>query len=177
MKRLLILGVTVALVAAAVAIAVLARRGGGDDSAAPARPATNATTVSVQEIGNEGAVLVDSEGRALYAADQEIAAGNMVLCTHGCTSFWVPLTLDSGAPTGNAVSGGLGVAERPNGARQVTLDGKLLYTFAEDEPAEVTGDGFEDAFDGQKLTWHVVHPDGSTGSSRSDKATPGPFGY
>jgi predicted lipoprotein with Yx(FWY)xxD motif len=171
MKRLLILGVAVVIVAAVVAIAAFGG-GGGDDSAAPAAN----TTVSTDEIGDAGEVLVDSEGRALYASEQEIAAG-MVLCAEGCTSIWEPLTLDTGAPTGNSVSGDLGVIERPDGSRQVTLDGKLLYSFVEDEPGEVTGDGFEDAFGGQTLTWRVVHPDGSTGSSGSDTPDSGPFGY
>jgi predicted lipoprotein with Yx(FWY)xxD motif len=177
MKRWLILGVAVAVVAAAgVAIAAYGG-GGGGDSPASATPEANASTVSVQEIGDEGAVLVDSAGRALYTADQETAAG-MVLCTtEACTSFWVPLTVSNGSPTGSSVSGELGVVERPDGSRQVALDGKPLYTFAEDEPGEVTGDGFEDVFDGQTLTWRVVHADGSTDPSGGGTTTTGPFGY
>lgn len=175
MKRLLILGAAVALVAAAVA-AIAAFSGGGGESSASSSPAANTATVSAQDIGNEGAVLVDREGRALYASDQENAAG-MVLCTDGCTSFWKPLTVENGAPTGSSVQGKLGVVARPDGARQVTLDGKLLYTFTQDEPGEVTGDGFEDAFDGQSFTWHVVHTDGSTGSSSTDSTPSGPLGY
>jgi predicted lipoprotein with Yx(FWY)xxD motif len=175
MKRLLILGVAVVVVVvAAVTIAVVAS--GGGDSSVSATPDTNTATVSTQQIGDAGEVLVDSEGRALYAADQETAAG-MVLCAEGCTSFWTPLTVSDGSPTGNSISGELGIVERPDGARQVTLAGKLLYSFIEDEPGEVTGDGFEDAFGGQTLTWHVVHPDGSTDSSGGDAPTTGPFGY
>jgi predicted lipoprotein with Yx(FWY)xxD motif len=175
MKRLLIpvIAVAVAVAVVAVAAVAIAAGGGGDDSPAPAAPAANSATVSAQEIEDAGEVLVDSEGRALYAADQEIAAG-MVLCTDGCTSFWEPLTVSGGAPTGDDVSGELSVVERADGARQVAVSGKLLYTFVEDEPGEVTGDGFEDAFDGQTLTWRVVHADGSTGSTAD---TSGPLGY
>jgi predicted lipoprotein with Yx(FWY)xxD motif len=175
MKRLLILSVAVAIVAATTA-AIAACGGGDGDSSVSTPPATNATTVSVREIGDDGAVLVDAAGRALYAADQETAAG-MVLCTEGCTSFWEPLTVSTGPPTGSSVSGELGVVERPDGSRQVTLDGKLLYSFVEDEPGEVTGDGFEDAFDGQTFTWHVVHADGSTGSEGGGTTTTDPFRY
>jgi predicted lipoprotein with Yx(FWY)xxD motif len=177
MKRLLILGIAVAVVAAGV-VSIAALSGGeSGNSPGSAEPRTNTATVSTQEIGDNGEVLVDSEGRALYTADQEIEAGNMVLCTEACTTFWEPLTMESGSPTGSAVSGELGVVERPDGARQVTLDGKLLYTFVEDGPGEVTGDGFEDAFDGQTLTWHVVHADGSAGSPSSDTTNPRPFDY
>jgi predicted lipoprotein with Yx(FWY)xxD motif len=67
------------------------------------------------------------------------------------------------------------VAERPDGTRQVTLDGRRLYTFVQDEPGEVTGDGFSDAFDGQQFTWHVV----SVGSapSQGGGTSDGPFDY
>jgi predicted lipoprotein with Yx(FWY)xxD motif len=175
MKRLLILGAAVAIVAA-IALVVAACGGSGGGGSSSATPGTGAATVSTEEIGDAGAVLVDSAGRALYAADQETAAGT-VLCTDACTSFWTPLTLSSGSPTGSSVSGELGVVERSDGSRQVTLDGKLLYTFVEDEPGQVTGDGFEDAFGGQTFTWHVVHADGSTGSSGSSTATTRPYGY
>ena len=175
MKRLLILGVAVAVAAAVVAIAAYSA-GGNDNSSGSAAPAAGAATVSSREITGEGAVLVDSAGRALYAADQENAAGK-VLCTDGCTSFWMPLTVDKGSPTERSVSGELGVVRRPDGARQVTLDGKLLYSFTQDSPGKVAGDGFEDAFGGQTLTWHVVHANGNTDSSGGSSTTTGPYGY
>jgi predicted lipoprotein with Yx(FWY)xxD motif len=173
MKRLLIMGLAAAVVVAALVATAALSAGGGDESDTSEAPMTSAVTVSTEELGDAGSVVVDAEGRALYAADQETEAGK-VLCTEGCTSFWVPLTVDSGSPTGT-VDGELGVAERPDGARQVTLDGKLLYSFTQDDPGEVTGDGFEDAFDGQTLTWHVVNADGSPGAS--DTPTTGPSRY
>jgi predicted lipoprotein with Yx(FWY)xxD motif len=177
MKRSLILGAAVAVAVIAVAaVAIAAVAGGGGDSTGSAAPSPNTATVSTEQIGDAGEVLVDPEGRALYAAEQEIDAG-MVLCTEACTSFWTPLTVSDASPTADSsVSGEVGVVERPDGTRQVALDGKLLYSFVEDEPGEVTGDGFEDAFDGQTLTWRVVHADGSTGSSGGDTPA-GPFDY
>jgi predicted lipoprotein with Yx(FWY)xxD motif len=75
----------------------------------------DAATVSTRAIGDKGTVLVDSAGKALYATDQETAAG-MVLCTTGCTSFWKPLTVSSGSPSGDSVPGKLGVVKRPDGS-------------------------------------------------------------
>jgi predicted lipoprotein with Yx(FWY)xxD motif len=163
-KRLLILGTAV--------LALAACGGEGDYSSGGAAPDADTATVSTQQIGDEGAVLVDSAGRALYAADQETAA-DMVLCSDACTSVWTPLGVSDTSPTGESLAGELGVVERADGMKQVTYDGKLLYSFVEDQLGEVTGDGLEDAFGGQTLTWHVVHADGSTGSSGSG----GPFGY
>jgi len=144
--------------AAVVAVLALAACGGAgydsSDSSPAAQSGNDTATVSVEELGDSGRVLVDSAGKALYAADEE--ADSSVVCTGACTSFWIPLTIDGGAPSGNSLPSELGVVERGEGTRQVTFDGKRLYTFVEDEPGEVTGDGFSDAFDGQQFTWHVV---------------------
>ena len=83
----------------------------GDDTA----------TVSVEDLGASGPVLVDSTGKALYAADEE--ADRSVVCTGACTSFWMPLTIDRGAPSGNSLASELAVVERGDGTRQVTFDG------------------------------------------------------
>jgi predicted lipoprotein with Yx(FWY)xxD motif len=174
MKRLL------TAVAAAVAVLALAACGGGgadssSDSSAATTSSNDAATVSVEEIGDAGRVLVGPDGKALYTADQE--ADSNVLCNDACLSFWTPLTIDEGAPTASSVPGMLGVSERPDGIRQVTLDGKRLYSFAEDDPGEVTGDGFEDSFDGQQFTWHVARVAGSPDSDSGGSTTDGPFDY
>jgi predicted lipoprotein with Yx(FWY)xxD motif len=152
--------------------------GGGSDSSAetPAQDGpTAAQTVSVADVDGVGEVLVDAEGAALYAADQE--AGGMVLCTDGCATIWDPLTLSGGDdPTaGDGLQAKLGVVERPDGARQVTFDGRLLYRFVEDpSPGIVTGNGFADTFAGQAFTWHVATPTGvSTSSANSNSSSDG----
>jgi predicted lipoprotein with Yx(FWY)xxD motif len=143
-------------------------------------------TVSVADVNGVGNILVDSSGMALYAADQE--AHGQVVCTDGCTSFWMPLAPGASAPTAGHGVPKLGEAARPDGTEQVTAGGDLLYTFSQDSPGQVKGDGFEDDFNGQHLTWHVVHVDasgamtpgtsagsGSTGTDNSGGA-PG-YGY
>jgi predicted lipoprotein with Yx(FWY)xxD motif len=178
MKRLLILGAAVAAVAAALLLAACGGGAGSNGNASGAMGSgSSGTTVSSEQIGDAGTVLVDSDGKALYASNEE--KGGKVLCTDdACLAFWKPLTISGGAPTGSSLPGKLGVAQRPDGTRQVTYDGKLLYSFNEDQPGEVTGDGFMDAFGGQQFTWHVVQSNGSVGSSGSSGGTnTGPFGY
>jgi len=138
-------------------------------------PAAGGETVSVAMVAGVGDVLVDSKGDALYSPEQE--AGGKVLCTGACTSIWVPLTVPNGdQPTGSSdVSAKLGVVERPDGAAQVTYDGKPLYTFVKDnEPRTVTGNGFTDAFGGTSFTWHVAASGPVSGGSTS---TGGGYGY
>jgi predicted lipoprotein with Yx(FWY)xxD motif len=124
-------------------------------------------TVSVQSIGDTGDVLVDSSGAALYTPAQE--AGGKILCTGECTGIWMPLTTTSGkAPTGSGeIASDLGTVKRTDGSTQVTFKGGPLYTFTEESPGKVTGDGFKDSFAGQDFTWHVVTPSGASDASPS----------
>jgi predicted lipoprotein with Yx(FWY)xxD motif len=138
-------------------------------------------TVSVADVNGVGTILVDSSGMALYAADQE--ANGKVVCTDGCTSFWIPLEPGAGAPTGGTGVPKLAEAARPDGTEQVTAGGQRLYTFSQDSPGQVKGDGFEDDFNGQHLTWHVVQVDatgamtpGTTGGS-SGGSSGGGYSY
>jgi predicted lipoprotein with Yx(FWY)xxD motif len=160
MKRLLIAG------AALAASLVLAACGdnSSEETAAPA--GGGGQTVALKSIDGIGDVLVDAGGKALYASDVE--SDGKVHCTDGCTSFWEPLTLDSGSPTAAEGVGKLGVIKRADGARQVTADGKLLYTFSEDSAGEVEGNGFSDDFDGEHFTWNAVLAGGKLASSSSD---------
>lgn len=121
------------------------------------------TTVSTQQLPKVGGVLVDQSGKALYESDLE--ASGKVVCDGACTSFWKPLTLASGKPTAPAGAGKLGVITRPDGTRQVTDNGRPLYTFAEDSPGNAQGDGFTDDFAGHHFTWHVVHSGGRAGTT------------
>jgi predicted lipoprotein with Yx(FWY)xxD motif len=167
MKRLLIAGAVVA-VALGVGIAIaIAASGGGDSNSSdsPASP-TGGATISIKEVGGTSNVLVDSAGHALYANDQETSG--MVLCDGACLSFWTPLTV-SGTPSGKSLTGKLGIVRRPDGSKQVTYSGKLLYTFYLDKPNQVGGDGFDDAFGGRQFTWHVVHGDNTARSSDSGR--------
>ncbi|MGH3036834.1 MAG: COG4315 family predicted lipoprotein [Gaiellaceae bacterium] len=162
-----------AALAAAVALVLAACGGGGGDGSSGAASASGgmnaADTVSVMNVKGVGDVLVDSAGAALYASDEE--AGGDVLCTDACAAIWIPLTVPAGngGPTAAGdLASDLGVAKRPDGAEQVTFDGRRLYTFADDPgPGQVTGDGFSDKFGGTHFTWHVASPTGFSGGSTS----------
>jgi predicted lipoprotein with Yx(FWY)xxD motif len=165
MKRLLIAGAAVA-----VALALTACGGGGGGGGG----GSASDTVSAETIGSSGRVLVDSSGKALYTADQEKMNG--ALCKGSCLDFWTPLTIPSGNPTAESVNGMLGVARRPDGTRQVTFDGKRLYSFSQDEPGQINGNGLMDAFGGQHFTWHVVSLGGMSGSGQGGN-TGNPYNY
>jgi predicted lipoprotein with Yx(FWY)xxD motif len=170
MKKFLFGGM---LIAAAVALAACG--GGGGATAA----STGATAVSTQNIGGAGTVLVDSSGQALYASDQEAAAGK-VLCTGACNSFWMPVTADGKVTGSSSVTGKLGTVKRPDGSTQATYNGMPLYSFTQDQSGTVTGDGFKDAFGGQQFTWHVItvgNSSASNGGGGGSASSSGGSGY
>ena len=153
---------------AAVAVVGLYACGSDDDGATAADGGPEAA--AVQSIGDAGEVLVDASGAALYSPDQE--ANGKILCTGGCEAIWKPLAATSGEPTASSdVGGELGTVKRPDGSQQVTFDGAPLYTFTEEGPGEVTGDGVSDAFGGERFTWHVAQPSGASGAGSTTTPT------
>jgi predicted lipoprotein with Yx(FWY)xxD motif len=163
-----VIGAIVVLAAAVgVAIAIAATGGGSGMNAGRA-------TVSVKKIAGAGSVLVDAKGHALYRSAQE--RNGMVLCTGSCLSFWHPLIV-KGTPKGQSLGGKLGVVRRPGGGRQVTYNGKLLYSFKLDAAGQAKGDNFEDMFGGQKFHWHVVRPVGASAPSPAKPASTPTYTY
>jgi predicted lipoprotein with Yx(FWY)xxD motif len=143
---------------------VAAGCGGGDDEGS----ASSDATVSVANVDGVGDVLVDAEGSALYASEQE--SDGAVRCVDECAAIWLPLTVDGESTGGDELEADLGVVERPDGAQQVSFGGRPLYTFIEDASAGVvTGNGLSDSFDDQEFSWHVVTPTGVSTSDANSK--------
>jgi predicted lipoprotein with Yx(FWY)xxD motif len=170
--RLRSAAIALAVVAASVALAAC----GDDDSdsettaAGSTTAAGGAETISVQSVGALEA-LVDAEGKVLYTNDLDTA--KKVTCTAECAVDWVPVTSESGEPTSDdpSVASKLGVVTNPEGARQVTYEGKPLYTFIQDPPGEVTGNGFVDSFAGVTFTWTAATAAGSGQESAAAATT------
>jgi predicted lipoprotein with Yx(FWY)xxD motif len=160
---------TLATVAGALALAACGASGSSSNAAA------GTSTVSTAQLDGFGNVLTDPTGKTLYTPEQE--ADGQVLCTGACTTFWMPLVLDAGAPTAAPGVATLGVINRPDGTRQVTEGGRPLYTFSQESPGEVKGDGFADEFGSQRFTWHAVLADGATAISSATNIPTSSIGY
>jgi predicted lipoprotein with Yx(FWY)xxD motif len=145
----------------AVLAVALAACGGGEDegsgTAATAAPATTAaqetsgTTVAVAN-SKLGDILVDGEGRTLYAFTKD--QGDQSACSGECATNWPALTGTATAGTG-AQASLLSTATQASGTDQVTYDGKLLYHFAGDaKPGDTNGQGVG-------TVWFAVAADGA----------------
>jgi predicted lipoprotein with Yx(FWY)xxD motif len=121
-----------------------------------------------------GKILTDSKGMTLYFADQE--ADGKIRCVDTCLSMWAPVMMDS-APSG--VADGLAVMDRQSSGKQLTFQGKPLYTFRLDTAAgDTRGDRAEDDFSGTHFVWHAAviggQPQDGGSSPTSDS---GGYGY
>jgi predicted lipoprotein with Yx(FWY)xxD motif len=115
-------------------------------------------------------VLVNSQGRTLYALSPETSA-HLLCKSRECLKNWPPLTVGSRAvklKAGPGVHGHLGLLRRSDGLLQVTLRGLPLYRFSHDHATgEANGENIE-SFGG---TWHAVT--GAGAASTSPPTTPG----
>lgn len=159
MQRLILS--TSALVAVALAIAACGSGGSSSSSSSTSTPKT-ISTVAVQQVGGVGAVLVDANGMALYTPAQETSGA--IRCTGSCVAIWKPLAPGAGRPTGTGSVGTLAVLTRPDGSKQVTVNGHPVYTFAQDSAGSVMGNGVSDMFGSQGFTWHAVLAGGKVAS-------------
>ena len=136
-------------------------------------------TVSVQTISG-AKVLVDGSGRSLYFSDQEKAAHKVLCDSSACQAIWTPLTVMAGQqPSGpSGVTSELGTTRRPDGARQVTLNGAPVYTFEFDHSSgDLNGDGQKDSFDGTDFTWQAATVSGAVAPAPSSNSYGGGGGY
>ena len=142
-----------------------------NNSTAAASTSGGASTVSTKSISGTGTVLVDSKGDALYTNNMD--SGSKIACTAECTSIWIPAAAPSGGqPTSgdSSVQAKLGTVMRPDGTSQVTFGGKPLYSFVQDSPGKVTGNGVSDSFGGTSFTWTAATT-GATSANSSSTST------
>lgn len=65
----------------------------------------------------------------------------------------------------------IGTVTRPDGTKQITLNGWPLYLFAGDSrPGELSGEGVDG-------TWHAVAPNGKTAAANNNGGGYGDDGY
>ena len=141
--RIIIAGISLAAVAAIGGITA-ASATSSHASSMPVTAQHAAATVRTEQAtvaGKTETILVNSQGLPLYFYQSDTAAKSLV--TGGLASLWPPLTSASPAATG--LSGKLSVVNDVHG-NQVTYCGHLLYTFADDQADQVTGQGVEGFF-------------------------------
>src|SRR5215467_581099 len=151
---------------AGIAAAVLAGCAGYAESTGGGQPAPSKPAVMTRNLAGLGTVLVNTAGKTIYSPEQE--AHGRILCTGGCLSFWLPVTVKSaaGLHAPGGVTGVLGtIHRRDDGLTQLTYNGRPLYTFRLDHaPGQAHGSNFSDSFGGTSFTWQAVTARGAAGA-------------
>ena len=130
--------ILVSAVAAAFALAVTAAA----FAALPRYPA-----IKMQARGF-GPVLASSNRQALYYWSRE-KPGGAIRCTGACAKAWPPLYVPKGITVKAAMSGlsgRFGVVRRPDRRRQLTRNGRPLYSYAHEGPGLVLCDDVDGWF-------------------------------
>jgi predicted lipoprotein with Yx(FWY)xxD motif len=169
------------IVIASISLAAAAAIGGGITAAAattshagtrPAASAQAAATVRTAPAavgGTTETILVTGAGLPLYYYQSDTAATSAV--TGGLAALWPPLTSASPAATG--LAGTLTAVTDIHGD-QVAYNGHLLYTFADDQPGQVTGQGVQGFF---VATPGLTPTTGSPAPSAPAAPSGNPYGY
>src|ERR1700749_2385397 len=141
------------IVIASISLAAAAAIGGGITAAAattshasspPAASQSSSATVRTAQAtvgGKTETVLVNSQGLPLYYYQSDTAAKSVV--TGGLAALGPPLT--SAGPAAAGLAGKVTAVTDIHGD-QVAYNGHLLYTFADDQPGQVTGQGVQGFF-------------------------------
>jgi predicted lipoprotein with Yx(FWY)xxD motif len=135
-----------------------------NSSASVAGDPVTVHTASATVAGASETILVDSHGLPLYVYKPDTAVTSHV--SGQLAALWPPLI--AAAPTGAGVTGRLASVTTSNG-KQVAYDGHFLYTFVEDRPGKVTGQGVQNFF--------VATPNLGAGALGTAPATSPTYGY
>ena len=102
-----------------------------------------------------GWYVTDAEGLPLYRYDKDVPKPSKSNCEGECAKAWKPVLADK-TPMATGIDPiSMGVLTRPDGTKQLTIQGWPQYTFAEDK---VAGDMKGQAKGG---VWFVTAPNGA----------------
>ncbi|MBJ7902981.1 SCO0930 family lipoprotein [Streptomyces sp. NPDC003656] len=136
---------------------------GADGSNASASPtaAAPAGKLAVAKDAKLGNVLTDEAGMTLYRFDKDTAKPPASTCEGDCATAWPPVPADDASAGAGVEKSALGEVTRPDGSKQLTIDGWPAYRFAKDKQAgDTKGQGVG-------KTWFALAPNGKKASLAS----------
>jgi predicted lipoprotein with Yx(FWY)xxD motif len=95
-----------------------------------------------------GQILVEASGYVVYTYAKDPKNGTPT-CTGSCNTIWVPVIGVPQVTQGVTIPGSFAVVTTPSGKKQITYNGKPLYTYKAAGPLVTTGNGIGGV-------WYVV---------------------
>jgi predicted lipoprotein with Yx(FWY)xxD motif len=160
---------TAAVIGGGVTAAVATTSHGSSQPAASQTSAATVRTVQATVGGKTETILVNRQDLPLYYYQSDTAAKSVV--TGELAALWPPLT--SASPGATGLTGKLAAVMDTHGD-QVAYNGHLLYTFADDQAGQVTGQGVQGFF---VATPGLTAITGSPAPSAPAAPSGNPYGY
>ncbi len=113
--------------------------------------AINAATFTIK-VGSSklGKIVINGRGMSAYFYDLDKANSGRSACSGACLKYWPPILSSTSKPNVFGLSGHISTIATAQGKRQVTINGRPLYTFSRDRvPGDINGQGFEGI-------WHLL---------------------
>jgi predicted lipoprotein with Yx(FWY)xxD motif len=116
-----------------------------------------------------GKVVTDEDGWLLYRFDKDSNDPPASNCEGDCAKIWPPALTDGDPILSGVKEDIVGTVNRPDGTRQLTIDGWPVYYYAGDEkPGDWKGQGVGG-------TWYAIQPDGTKNLECLPEGTPKPI--
>ena len=172
-RALLALVAAGAVVAGAAGYVAIAKWGATSDQ--PTAPVAGASVTATSLSGPNLAtrqtplgLVATSDGFTVYEYTKDTNKPSASNCSGSCATSWPPV-LAGDTPWLKGVSADkVGTVDRPDGTKQLTLNGWPLYRYAKDaQPGDTTGNGVGG-------TWKALNPDGKPVAAAAAAASPAP---
>ena len=106
----------------------------------------------------QGRVIANGAGMTLYVFVDDLLTKAPSACVGDCRNDWPPALARGRVHVGSGVTGRIGTVDRFGQGRQLTMDGRPLYTFSGDTPGEIRGNGVGNL-------WWAMTPSGLAATS------------
>lgn len=106
----------------------------------------------------QGRVIANGAGMTLYVFVDDLLTRAPSACVGDCRNDWPPALTRGPVHVAPGVTGRIGTVDRFGQGRQLTMDGRPLYTFSGDTPGEIRGNGVGNL-------WWAMTPSGLAATS------------
>ncbi|MDL5156665.1 COG4315 family predicted lipoprotein [Actinomycetospora termitidis] len=175
-KMLLALVAAGAVAAGAAGYVAIAHWGTSDQAVTPTAGAgaaapTSLTGANLATRQTPLGTVATSDGYTLYQYTKDSNKPAAATCTGTCAEQWPPVLASDGDPWLKGIDASrVGTVDRPDGTKQLTLNGWPLYRYGKDAgPGETAGNGVGG-------TWKAVGPDGKAVAGNAPAAGAGQSG-
>jgi predicted lipoprotein with Yx(FWY)xxD motif len=105
-----------------------------------------------------GPVIANGAGMTLYVFVDDLLTSAPSACIGDCHNDWPPALARGHVRVASGITGRIGTIDRFGQGRQLTMDGRPLYTFSGDTPGELRGNGIGNI-------WWAMTPSGLSATS------------